>query len=171
MTLLRYRLDRAVNECFRNAVSQGRFVSGWRPLPALPGWLLGAAFCLVFTGCGSNSDLLEVGGKISLDGVPLKSGSIRLTLVGANRVFASAAPVTEGEYLFPQAKGLPAGTYHVVISAIDENSPMVIIKDAAGRPLTRAPAELIPAAYNANSEKTIDVAREGENRFDFEIAR
>lgn len=123
----------------------------------------------MFTGCGSKSDMLPVAGNVSLDGAPLKSGSIRFTLTGVEKTFAEAAAIKDGQFEIPQAKGLLPGTYHIMISAVDENSPMVTIKDASGNPLTSAQPELIPPEFNSESTKTVDVTPEGENQFNFDI--
>lgn len=131
--------------------------------------MVSSAIVLGMVGCGAKSDLLEVSGEVSLDGAPLESGSIRFTLTDSEKTFAAEPSIKDGLYTIPQEKGLPPGTYHVMISAIDENSPMVTIRDAAGNPLTRAPADLIPAEYNTESEKTVEVTPEGKNHFDFDI--
>lgn len=131
--------------------------------------VLSAVTLLGVVGCGPKSDLLEVNGKVSLDGAPLKSGSIRFTLTGSEKAFSAEPSVKDGLYAIPQEKGLPPGTYHVMISAIDENSPMVTVRDAAGNPLTTAPADLIPPEYNTESDKTVEVTPDGENQFVFDI--
>lgn len=133
--------------------------------------LLAPAICLALVGCGANSDLLEVGGNVSLNGAPLKSGSIRFTLMDSEKVVSAEPGIKDGRYATAQGKGLPPGTYHVMISAVDENSPMVTVKDASGRPMTSAPADLIPAEYNTDSDKTVDVTPGGENQFNFEIVK
>ncbi len=127
------------------------------------------AIILGTVGCGPKSDLLEVSGAVSLNGAPLKSGSIRFTLTASEKVVSKEASIKDGQYSISQEKGLPPGAYHIVISAIDENSPMVTIKDAAGNPVTTAHPELIPPEYNTNSEKTVDVTLDGENHFVFDI--
>jgi hypothetical protein len=131
--------------------------------------LLCVAIFLGLAGCGPKSDLLPVNGSITLDGASLKSGSIRFTLTGSEKTFTAAAPIKEGQYSLPQIKGLLPGTYHIMISAVDENSPMVTIRDASGKPLTTAPAELIPAEFNTESTKTVNVTSDGENQFNFDI--
>lgn len=128
------------------------------------------AFVLLYVaGCSPKSDRLGVSGAVSLNGALLKSGSIRFTLTQSEKAFSTEADIKEGEYEIPQAKGLPPGTYNIVISAIDENAPMVTIRDASGNPITTAPADLIPPEYGINSEKTVEVAPESENRFVFDI--
>lgn len=133
--------------------------------------LLAPTICLALAGCGANSDLLEVGGNVSLNGVPLKSGSIRFTLMNNEKAVSAEPGIIDGRYATASGKGLPPGTYHVMISAVDENSPMVTVRDALGRPVTSAPADLIPAEYNTSSDKTVDVTPEGENQFNFDIVK
>lgn len=124
------------------------------------GLFLLAAVLTSLVGCGPKSDLLGVTGEVILGGTPVKSGSIQLTSLGAGKVFATGAEIKDGEFDIPQAKGLPPGTYLIVISAADETAP----RGAGG-----AARELIPAEYNANSQKTVDLAVDGENHFVFDI--
>ena len=122
-------------------------------------------------GCGPKSDLLEVTGEVSLNGAPVNSGSIRFTSVGTDRVSSTGAMIRGGEYSIPQVRGLLPGTYQIVISAADENAPKVMARDASGRPQIEVAQELIPAEYNTESEKTVDVTVDGENHFVFDIAK
>lgn len=131
--------------------------------------IMGMAIIAGIAGCGPKSDLLKVSGAISLNGAPLKSGSIRFTLTNSEKALSREASIKDGQYSLDQNKGLSPGSYHIVISAIDENSPMVTIKDSAGNPITTAHPDLIPPEYNTNSEKTIDVTPDGENHFVFDI--
>lgn len=138
-------------------------------LARLAACIMCMAFIVGTVGCGPKSDLLEVSGAVSLNGEPLKSGSIRFTLMNSEKALSREASIKDGQYSVDQTKGLSPGTYHILISAIDENSPMVTIRDAAGNPVTSAPADLIPAEFNTNSEKTVDVTSNGENHFVFDI--
>ncbi len=72
---------------------------------------------VVLSGCGPQSDRLAISGKITLNGAPLDSGSIRFTSVAGQKLFASGAVVENGEFDIPQEKGLPPGTYQLEISA------------------------------------------------------
>lgn len=109
-------------------------------------------------GCGPKSDLLGVTGEVSLDGTPVKNGSIQLTSLGAAKLSATGALIQDGKYEIPQAKGLPPGKYQIMISSGDDNAQ-------AGGPAR----ELIPPEFNANSQKTVDVTVDGENHFVFDI--
>jgi hypothetical protein len=126
--------------------------------------LVVAVATLISIGCGPQSDLLGVTGEVLLDGVPVKSGSIRFTSVGSEKIASTGALIKDGQYEITQARGLPPGTYQIVISAGDENSP----QDAGG-PGSAVARELIPAEYNVNSDKTVDVAVDGDNHFVFDI--
>lgn len=123
-------------------------------------WLIFAATLVGMVGCGPKSELLGVSGEVSLDGTPLKSGSIELSSVNSDKLFASGTLIEHGNYEIPQAKGLPPGKYLVVINAADESAP-------------RAPGggarELIPMEYNVSSQVTVDLTVDGENHFPFDI--
>lgn len=121
-------------------------------------------------GCGSRSDRLAVDGKVTLDGSPLEQGAVRFSSIGGVKAFATGAMIKDGEYHIPQAKGLPPGTYHVEISSPDLKAQPVVARAAPGEPAGPPTApERIPAEYNANSKKTVELAAGKENRFDFDI--
>lgn len=131
--------------------------------------IMSLAFIVGTVGCGPKSDLLEVSGAVSLNGAPLKSGSIRFTLTNSEKAFSREPSIKDGQYSVPQENGLPPGTYHVMISAVDENSPMITIRDDAGNPVSSTHADLIPPEYNTESDKTVEVSPDGENHFVFDI--
>ena len=124
---------------------------------------------LAIAGCGPTSDRLQVSGKISLDGVPLDAGSIRFISTG-EKLISSGAKVRHGEYLIPQEKGLPPGTYRIRITAADTAAAPVVIRTGPGDPGTPTQPERIPAEYNSQSQHTVDVTAGGDNSFVFEIA-
>jgi hypothetical protein len=112
---------------------------------------------------------LQVTGVVKLDGVPLDMGSIRLTSTGTEKLFASGATIENGEFIVPQEKGLPPGTYVVEISAPDSKAPPVRPKVGPGEPaLPPMAPERIPAEYNSGNN-TIEVSTDGENHFEFDI--
>jgi hypothetical protein len=122
------------------------------------------------SGCGPHSDRRAVNGKITVNGAALDEGEIRFASVGGEKVSASGTHIENGQYQIPQEKGLRPGTYRVEISAPDKSKPAASYS-APGQP--RAPAtaqERIPAEYNTNSKKTVDVTADGDNHFDFDIA-
>jgi hypothetical protein len=131
-----------------------------------------AMLLLLFAGCGSRSDRLAVSGAVKLDGAPLDEGSIRLTSTGNGKLFASGAMIENGKFHVPQEKGLPPGTYRVEISSPDTKAPLVVYKGAPGEPaLPPTAPERIPPEYNSNSKQTIEVTKDGENQYKFDIVR
>lgn len=125
----------------------------------------------VFTGCGPRSDRLAIHGKVTLDGTALDNGSIRFSTAGGGKLFSSGAMIKDGVYDIPQEKGLPAGKYRVEISSPDTKAKPIVIRSAPGEPQAPPMApERIPAEYNVNSTKTIDVDAAKDNEFNFDIA-
>jgi hypothetical protein len=132
--------------------------------------LLLAITVISVVGCGPQSNRLEVTGTVKLNGAPLDEGSIRLTSVGTEKLFASGAMIENGQFTVPQEKGLPPGTYVVEISAPDPKAPLAVHKSAPGEPaLPPTAPERIPAEYNSKSKHTIDVSGDSENHFEFDI--
>jgi len=125
---------------------------------------------LVLVGCGPKSDRLAVSGKVTLNGAALDGGSIRLESRVGDKILASGATIRNGEYTIPAEKGLPPGIYRVEISAPDNAAPPVADRVAPGeRGAPPSAPERVPAEYNVDSKKTIEVTAEGENHFEFEI--
>lgn len=123
----------------------------------------------LLVGCGSSDGRVGITGEVSLDGEPIKSGSIRLTLVEGEKKESTGAMIHDGSYSIPVEKGLLPGKYHVVLSAADAEAAPVTLRDSSGRPTVAVSPELIPPEYNVNSDKNIDVTADGENHFVFSI--
>ena len=89
------------------------------------GWLrwsiLVSATCLTLgiPGCGKQTglDRIPVSGKVTYKGVAVKNGTIVFGPSGAGT--PGTATITDGDYSVE--KGLPAGTYVVVVNAVKEN--------------------------------------------------
>jgi hypothetical protein len=121
-------------------------------------------------GCGPHTDRLPVGGKVSLDGQPLDQGSIRFASSGGGKVVSSGAVIKDGEFQIPREKGLPPGTYHLEVSSPNTKVPPVAYRAAPGEPASPPTApERIPAEYNVDSKKTVEVAADKDNNFEFDI--
>ncbi len=138
-------------------------------------WLHGVAGSFLslviagLTGCEDSTGRLAVSGEITLDGAPLESGSILFTSIGAEQLISSGAMIQEGAYYVPQEQGLLPGTYQVEISSPDQSAPMTtaaVGPDQQGIPIAR---DRIPDEYNVNSDKRVEVTRDGDNTFDFDI--
>jgi hypothetical protein len=132
------------------------------------GVLWTAVGLLSLVGCAKQDTTgrLPISGKVTFQGAPLESGSIQFRSEPDGQQ-GSGAPITNGEYTVPAKSGLAPGKYKVLISS-----------GIAGQPIPegQAPGESgppmedrIPAEYNANSDKFVDVSADKENKFDFAI--
>lgn len=131
---------------------------------ALLAWL-GAGLA----GCGPRSDRLAIGGSVMLDGAPLDKGTIRFTTKGEGQLQTTGALIRSGEYEITSEKGLLPGTYHVELNSPDDAAKPVIVRAQPGGPGIPVAPDRIPPQYNTESDKSIEVTRDGENRFDFAI--
>jgi hypothetical protein len=135
-----------------------------RPIAALA-----AIFALsVPSGCGPSTDRLAVSGRVSLDGQPLDNGSIRFTSLGENLV-SSGTLIKDGRYRIPRDKGLLPGEYRVEISSPDNDAPPVMQRSSPKDPGIPTAVDRIPPGYNINSDQRVQVDREKDNAFDFDI--
>jgi hypothetical protein len=102
-------------------------------------------------GCSADAKYGMVSGIVTLDGQPLKSGTIRFDSPDG-RTPAADATVTDGKF---NVKLLP-GDKHVSIT-----SPKVVGKkkmyDAPDSPVYDVTEELLPTRYNAQSTLTMTV--------------
>jgi len=124
---------------------------------------------VMLNGCGPHSDRRAVSGKVTLNGTPLDGGSIRLVSVGGQKQMASGAMINGGTYMIPQEKGLVPGKYHLEIYAPDNKSKPVFVKTSPDGQGVMTQPERIPAEYNVESTKVVDVTADGNNQFNFEI--
>jgi hypothetical protein len=123
---------------------------------------------IVLAGCGPHSDRLAVSGKVTLNGEPLDGGSIQFTSLGQKKMNGGAM-VNGGSYSIAQDKGLLPGTYHVEINAPDNAAKPIVYRSSPDSLGVVTQPERVPAEYNVNSKKTIEVKPDGDNHFDFDI--
>ncbi len=121
---------------------------------------------LVGCGGGSVDGRYGLSGKVTLKGAPLAKGTIEFSS-GQGGGPLSGTTIENGQYTIAAESGLKPGTYTVRISSIEEAG--------GGAPAAPGPEstmqvgkELIPAEFNINSTKTIEVKTSG-NAFDFAI--
>lgn len=128
--------------------------------------LLTLSVCVV--GCGPENELgrLPFSGTVTLDGKPLKSGSISLEPTGEEGT-RGGATITDGQFAVEEMNGLPPGEYLVRINAASgADAPP---EDQPPGESNVIQKELIPANYNTNSEETITISEGKENIFKFDI--
>jgi len=120
-------------------------------------------------GCGSSNPLgrKAISGTVTLDGVPLASGSIEFTPLGGG--VSSGAVIESGKYEIPAESGLPPGKYRV---SIVDNPPAAPLPPGhmPGDDLPPQPKPRVPPSWNQNSTHEIEVTQQGPNRFDFSIS-
>ena len=130
-----------------------------------------AIYMLAFVvGCGPGNPLgrKAVSGKITLNGVPLKSGNIEFAPQAADGV-GSGATITDGVYSIVTDKGLPEGKYTVRIFAAKPRGAESQANLPPGPRTTPAGVDLIPPEYNTRSRQVAEVTADGSNEFDFDI--
>lgn len=127
--------------------------------------LLTAAALATASGCGGSVNRAEVGGKVSLDGKPLPTGTISFIPTETNQGPSSGGAIINGEYIVPESQGVAIGTNKVRIRSTQPT----------GRKIVHRPGEMIdewkqiiPAKYNDASEIVCTVAT-GSNRLDFDL--
>lgn len=105
-------------------------------------------------------------GKVTLKGQPLAKGTIEFSGAQGGGPL-SGGTIENGQYTIAAESGLKPGTYTVKISSIEEaggGSPAAPGPENA----SQVGKELIPAEFNINSTKTVEVKTSG-NSFDFVI--
>jgi hypothetical protein len=140
--------------------------------------------CLVLTGCGrSGVERASIYGRVTLDGQPVDSGSVRLVCIEEKGGPSSGGDIVNGEYNIDEAKGPTLGRHRVevyipyntgrkipspmggpvAITEIDLNSPAPSNQNQAG--MVDAWADKAPLKYNRESTLEINI-ESGSNEFD-----
>ena len=129
----------------------------------------GMSGVLIFSGCGTSNELgrRPVSGQVTLKGHPLDKGTVRFVPQDAQGV-ASGATVQAGKFAIAEEQGLPPGSYRVQLSSagaegsgVDPNAPPGESQNVA--------KELIPPAFNRQSNLVVEVAPDGDNHFEFAV--
>jgi len=110
-----------------------------------------------------------VHGKVTLDGDPIKEGSIVFTPTGGNKGSVAGGSIRDGEYAIDEPSGPVVGLNKIAISAFKKTGRK-IPAPTPGPPgtLVDETVEAVPALYNVNSELTRDIVS-GDNVLDFEL--
>lgn len=118
-------------------------------------------------GCGSNPlGRRAVSGQVTLNGVPIESGSIDFQPLQGGGV-GSGAVITDGSYTIDEEQGLPTGKYKVTVFASDPNAQLLPPGAMPGDelPPSPPPKQVVPPDWN----ETIEVKAEGPVELNFEI--
>ena len=138
-----------------------------RPGPAR----LSAGLVLIAAaGCGSDDGLgrQPVRGEVTLDGRPLREGTVLFDPDGGGAGTAVGGPVRDGRFAIPADKGPAPGRYQVRVYASSGRQAPPRAGDSPRTP--RPMVELIPDQYNSQSTLTAVVTKGGANDFAYTLA-
>ena len=136
-----------------------------------PRWSWLVAVTMAAAGCGgASSDGLPreaISGRVTLDGQPLPTGTITFVPIGFEGP-PVGAPVEGGSYSISRREGPIPGAYRVSVysrrltgkSYPDPDDPTAMIQESF---------EGIPPKYNLKSDLKAEVAKGGDNRFNFDL--
>jgi hypothetical protein len=118
-------------------------------------------------GCNKNPQgRIEISGTVTLDGVPIKDGSIGFEPTGSQTLkVKSGAHIADGKYKMPVASSLVPGEYSVRISASQETGK--IIETPMG-PIAEM-VDIVPSEFGSESTQMITVTEKGKQIFDFDM--
>jgi hypothetical protein len=135
--------------------------------------LFSIACLTLVAGCSQTPDgRVEVSGTVKLKGQPIKDGAIVLFEPLENQGTAGNATVAGGAFAIPRTTGLKPGKYIVRVTAGDGKTPVNPVNpDEPPGPggSNIISKELVPATWNVNSRQEVTVAKDGPNKFDFDI--
>jgi len=109
-----------------------------------------------FVGCGGGKELNEISGSVTLDGEPVKEGSIQFLPTGEGT--PEGANIVDGKYT---AKVSP-GSSKVKITAMKAHPTEKTPSIEPGEPDVPKMIEAVPAKYNTETTLTVEVAKDGE---------
>lgn len=112
---------------------------------------------LAVSGCGGPSDGFErfpVQGAITLDGKPLKSGTVMF--IAQQQGASGSADVADGAFQLAGADGLSPGSYRVEVYSIQPTGKKVPSADDPAT-LVEETANLVPKQYNTQSTLKAEV--------------
>src|SRR5262249_33292087 len=100
-------------------------------------------------GCGKDaSGRQALSGTVTLSGQRIEQGSIQFVSIESGNPWRAGAEIEDGAYEIPQEKGLPPGSYRVMISSAapqtEQLSPEQLGKQSGVRSVA-LPEERIPA--------------------------
>jgi hypothetical protein len=124
-----------------------------------------AVFC---SGGGDDPSRISLTGKVTLDGRPLKSGTIRFFMTDySEQVHVDVSVLENGNYAITNSDRLVPGAYEVQVLSDFQVRPPWVMKSVSEFP----PDERVRVAsrYNENSVLKVKIERGGLNKFDFDL--
>jgi hypothetical protein len=119
---------------------------------------------LALLGCG-HGGRIPVEGTVTLDGQPLKNGTIQFRPLAGTNGPTAGAQVVDGKFAVP-AQGAPfVGKFRVEITAVHLTGQKV--QNPMGNGMVDELKQFLPARYNSESQLQAEVAVAGPNHFEF----
>jgi hypothetical protein len=119
----------------------------------------------LLTGC-SHTDRCGFSGNVTLDGEPVDRGSISFASKSKESRSRSGSRIKMGKFEVSAEKGLLPGKYSVRITS---PTPSVPTPGAPGYLGLSTPVERIPPKYNMKTELEVEIDRETDNSFEFDL--
>ena len=120
---------------------------------------------------GNDPSRISLKGRVTLDGKPLESGTIRFLMSSyAEQPHVDVSLIENGEYTISSSDRLIPGTYEVQIRSEAQEAEARIFKiDVDAIP----PAQriTIPARYNKHSVLEVEIRHAGLSKFDFDLKK
>jgi hypothetical protein len=129
----------------------------------------GLAFLFLASGCGKDdTNRGAVSGQVTLDGKPLKQGSILFTPIEGTKGVVAGGQIQDGQYCLVGVTGPAIGTNRVEIQAMRKNGKM--IPKALGAPgeMVEGFEQAVAARFNSDSTLKITITP-GENTANFDV--
>jgi hypothetical protein len=144
-------------------------VAGRRRPPRWTVPWLAAFVAAALLGCHRESPRRgRVHGSVTVDGVPLAKGQIRLFSLSAGGI-GTDGEVVGGRYEIPAARGLTAGTYRVEIVSLEPTGGRV--RDPDTNALVDELVNVLPARYHSASELRLTYDPGNDRAIDFELKK
>lgn len=127
------------------------------------------------SGCGKGEVLkrVPVDGYVTVDGNPLKSGSIRFIPIDDTKGPAAVAVIEDGIYELPAETGPVMGKLRVEIEATNhqgfdlDDEKAYAAKAEQGPPIAKNP---VPETFNRQSTLSINLDEDGDSDLDFRLS-
>lgn len=113
---------------------------------------------------------MEVSGTVTLEGQPLKDGSITFVPLDKQET-QSGSGVVNGAYTVPRKNGLKPGKYRVEITSGDGKTPASEEEIAGPSSTNIVSVDRVPEDWNTKSKQQVEVTSSGPNKFDFPIPK
>jgi hypothetical protein len=126
-----------------------------------------AAALLALAGCSRETGRYSLEGSVTLDGQPLKQGTVSFMPEKGTKGPIAGGDVSEGKFLIAAKGGTFAGKFRVEITATRQAAYKVQSR-MTGK-MVPAVEQYLPACYNTDSKLQAEVRDSGDNHFTFAL--